>query len=108
MRRTLNIEALSQREVPAALDRRILDRARLHCRIKNSRRQKKLLWIGSSAAAACIAVAAAVVWNGSIEEQRSQRRSELLAMSDFTKIDQTGYNMSFMLSSGQDVVQNEL
>lgn len=99
MKRTLPYKELSEREVPASLDARILSYA-LSKSVKR-RRSSRWVWISSAAAAVCIASFAGVFFQ--MQQRSAAEHSELLAMGDFSKFDQSGYNISFELALGADL-----
>lgn len=102
MKRILPYTALSQREVPEYLDSRII--ALAAARSKAVKFRKRTFFWSGIAAALCITALGGVMFQ--IEAQkRSQQHSELLALGDFTRLDQSGYNMSFELDSGMDFGQ---
>lgn len=100
MKRVLPYNSLSEREVPEALDARILSYAAARTRARRSTR--RWIWISSAAAAVCLSVFSGVFYQ---MQQRSAERRELLAMGDFSRLDQSGYNMSFELASSSDFNQ---
>lgn len=99
MKRTLPYKELSEREVPAAVDARILSYA-LSKSVKR-RRSSRWVWISSAAAAVCIASFAGVLFQ--MHQRSAAEHSELLAMGDFSKLDQSGYNISFELALNSDL-----
>lgn len=100
MKKVLPYKSLSEREVPEYLDARILSYAAAAG--KRTRRTFRWVWIGSAAAALCIAAFTGVFFQ---MQQRSAERSELLAMGDFSRLDQSGYNISFELASSGEFGQ---
>lgn len=100
MKRVLPYRSLSEREVPEQLDARILSFAAARCRQKKHRRS--WVWIGSIAAMLCVAAFTGVLFQ---MQQRSAEQAELLAMGDFSRLDQSGYNISFELASTADLIQ---
>ena len=100
MKRVLPYRELSEREVPEALDFRILARAAARGRERKFRR-RFAVW-GGIAATVCVTALTGVLFQ--IEhESRTKAHLELLAMGDFSRLDQSGYNMSFELGSGVDL-----
>ena len=97
MKKVLPYRNLSEREVPEYLDARVLNYAAAGR--KRAKRSFRWVWIGSAAAALCIAAFTGVFFQ---MQQRSAERSELLAMGDFSRLDQSGYNISFELASNAD------
>ena len=98
MNKTLPYKSLSQREVPEHLDLRIIAYAG-QCSKARKLRKRRFFWSGI-AAALCITALTGVY---RMEEQsRSRQHHELLAMGDFTRLYQNGYNMSLELASGMD------
>ena len=100
MKKVLPYKNLSEREVPEYLDARILSYAAAAG--KRTRGAFRWVWIGSAAAALCIAAFTGVFFQ---MQQRSAERSELLAMGDFSRLDQSGYNISFELASSGEFGQ---
>ncbi len=100
MKKVLPYKNLSEREVPEYLDARILSYAAAAG--KRTRGTFRWVWIGSAAAALCIAAFTGVFFQ---MQQRSAERSELLAMGDFSRLDQSGYNISFELASSGEFGQ---
>ena len=96
MKKILPYKGLSECEVPASLDARILNYAAL--RRNSARRRRRWVWISSAAAALCIASFGGVFF----QMQRSAEHSELLAMGDFSRLDQSGYNISLELALNSD------
>lgn len=97
MKRLLPYTALSQREVPEYLDSRIIARAVVRSRARKFRK-RTFFWSGI-AAALCIVALGGVMFQIETQE-RTRQHLELLALGDFTRLDQSGYNMSFELDSG--------
>lgn len=100
MKRVLPYRELSEREVPQALDLRILSYAA--SRSRQRRKAHRWVWIGSIAAAVCLAAFTGVFFQ---MQQRSAEHLELLAMGDFSRLDQNGFNISFELASTGDFSQ---
>lgn len=101
MKKFLPYENLSQREVPSGLDDRIIGYARKSQWQKRFRRQ--LAWWSSAAAILFVTAAAGICWQAG--EKRSGEHMELLAMGDFSKLDQSSYNISLELASNSDFSQ---
>lgn len=97
MKKFLPYRNLSEREVPEYLDAKVLSYAAAAG--KKNKGNFRWFWIGSVAAALCIAAFTGVFFQ---MQQRSAERSELLAMGDFSRLDQSGYNISFELASNAD------
>ena len=97
MKKILPYKGLSECEVPASLDARILSYAA--AKTVAVKRKRRWIWISSAAAALCIASFAGVFIQ---MQQRSAEHSELLAMGDFSKLDQSGYNISQELALNSD------
>ena len=100
MKRVLPYKALSEREVPEYLDSRILSRAAAGRR--SAKRRRNWLWSGGIAAAVCCAAFTGLFFQ---MQQRSAEHAELLALSDFSKLDQSSYNISFELAASADMMQ---
>ncbi|MBR2373002.1 MAG: hypothetical protein IKA87_02095 [Lentisphaeria bacterium] len=101
MKKILPYSELSSREVPEYLDSRILARAAVGHRVNNCR-NRIVVW-GGIAAAVCITALADVYFRTELESSRVHQ--ELIAMGDFSRLDQNVYNMSFELASGADLGQ---
>ena len=99
MKRILPYTNLSEREVPAALDRAVLSYAAQRCRRKRFLR-RSWLCIGGVAAALCIAAFTGVLWQ--MKAQKATEHMELLAMGDFSRLDQSGFNITLELNSSGD------
>lgn len=98
MKSRLPYRSLSEREVPSELDKRILERAARRCRQSRSRR--KWFFLGGIAAACCLVAFSGVIWQ--IREERSLEHRELLALGDFSRLDQSGFNISSELACNGD------
>ena len=101
MKKFLPHVSLSQRVVPEDLDARILAYARK--RPQKQRFRRHLIWFSSAAAVLCISAAAGLFWQ--MEAKRAGEHSELLAMGDFSRLDQSSYNISFELACSSDFSQ---
>jgi len=89
---------LLEREVPEALDRRILMAAAVEAaRLRRGRRWK--LAGALSGMAAAVAVAFLAVHPASAPERRVSER-ELLELSDWSSLEQEGFNLSSQLNCG--------
>ena len=97
MKKILPYKGLSECEVPASLDARILSYAA--AKTVAVKRKRRWIWISSAAAALCIASFCGVFFQ---MQQRSAEHSELLAMGDFSRLDQSGYNISQELALNSD------
>lgn len=101
MKRVLPYKELSEREVPEALDFRILNHAR--SRTGTRKKFRRWCWIGGVAAALCLTAFTGVFFE--MQQRYSAEHKELLAMGDFSRLDQSGYNISFELASTGDFSQ---
>lgn len=101
MKKYLPYRELSEREVPDALDAVILAHAAKKCR--KARFRRSFFWWSSAAAAVCIA-AVAGFWVQTAERS-TLNHSELLALGDFSKLDQSSFNISLELASNGDFSQ---
>lgn len=101
MKKILPYNNLSQRDVPASLDARILAYGSQRCRAAKFRR--RLVWLGSVAAAVCLMAAGGIFFQ--MEQPAKGTRAELLAMGDFSNLDQSSYNISFELACNGDFSQ---
>ena len=102
MKKFLSHPDLSQKEVPGHLDARILAYAQTHSPKKRFRRHW-VWWSGAAAALLCVSALAGVCWQ--MELKRSGEHLELLAMGDFSRLDQSSYNISFELACNSDITQ---
>ena len=101
MKKYLPYRELSEREVPVALDAAILAHAAGRC--PKARFRRSYLWWSSAAAAVCIA-ACAGFWVQTAEKS-TLNHSELLALGDFSKLDQSSFNISLELAYNGDFSQ---
>jgi hypothetical protein len=101
MKKILPYNNLSQREVPASLDARILAYGSRRCRAAKFRR--RLVWWGSVAAAVCLMAAGGIFFQ--MEQPVKGSKAELLALGDFSNLDQSSYNISFELACNGDFSQ---
>ena len=100
MKKFLPQVSLSQREVPVHLDARILAYAQKGS-LRKQRFRRHLIWWSSVAAIVCVSAAAGLCWQ--LEVKSSGEHSELLAMGDFSRLDQSSYNISFELALNSDL-----
>lgn len=101
MKKVLPYNNLSQREVPPSLDDRILAYSVRHCHAARFRR--RLVWWSSVAAVICLMAAGGVFMQMGHPVKGNQ--AELLAMGDFSNLDQSSYNISFELACNGDFSQ---
>lgn len=101
MKELEHYESLIRREVPAALDRRILAAARLEAKKLRFRRLfRRCSFTG--AAAAALLVASGIFWfQPAANDARAAENRELLALSDWSKVEQENYNLNFELYCGR-------
>lgn len=100
MSRIFRSHGLSEREVPETLDRRILIAAKLAA--ARRRRSRRLRWAGAlsgMAAAAAVAVTALMPMHQVTAEPQVSER-ELLELSDWSSLEQEGFNLSSQLNCG--------
>ena len=97
MKRILPYSALSEREVPEAVDFRILARAAARSRARRIRRRVSI-WGGIAAAVAVTALGG--VFFQTENSGRSAERRELLALGDFSRLDQNSYAMTLEVGTG--------
>ena len=97
MKRVLPYSTLSEREVPEALDVRILARAAARSRQRRFRRRISI-WGGIAAAVAVTAFGGVLFQMEN--DTRSRERRELLALGDFSRLDQSSYDVSCEVGSG--------
>ena len=98
-------ETLRVREVPAALDRRIMTAAALKARAVRVHRLVIHCFVSAGAAAAALLVAGTLfLMPGTNREQAVPTRpatQKLLAMAEWSSLEQESYNLSFELYSGR-------
>ena len=109
MKNEMRFQTLIARDVPAELDRRILAAASKRAaelRFRHARRRG--FWAGSAtaAAAAILVIAGAVLLLPEMagNTRPPAPRADLLALSDWTSVEQENYNLSFELYSGRQAV----
>ncbi len=97
---------LTEREVPAALDARILGAARR--KAESNRRHRRFFrreLFGLGAAAAALVTAAVFLYPGSSPDappaKTTLARSELLALADWSKVEEENYRLAIDLYSGR-------
>ena len=93
MKKLLRSPGLLRREVPEALDRRIL----LHASLEASRRRRTRRWRFAGAISGMAAAAAAVVV---VFLPSRMDSSELLELGDWTTLEQEGFNLDSQLNCG--------
>ena len=99
MSRIFRSRGLCEREVPEALDRRVLIAASVEA--ARFRRHRRWKWAGAFsgvAAAAAVAFLAVSPVSPVVEKRVSER--ELLEMSDWSSLEQEGFNLSSQLNCG--------
>ncbi len=102
MKELEHYESLIRREVPAALDRRILAAARLEAKKLRFRRLFRRCSFTGAAAAAALLVGSGLFWlQPDAPEPRPAVDRELLALSDWSKVEQENYNLNFELYCGR-------
>ncbi|MBR2873447.1 MAG: hypothetical protein IKB99_08110 [Lentisphaeria bacterium] len=101
MKKILSDVRLSQREVPEFLDARILAYAAR--RPRQAKFRRRLVWWSCAAAVLCMSTAAGFFMQ--LDSKGTGERSELLAMGDFSRLDQSSYNISFELAYNTDLGQ---
>ena len=97
MKRILPYSALSEREVPEAVDFRILARAAARSRARRIRRRVSI-WGGIAAAVAVTALSGVFFQTGNSDRFAEHRK--LLALGDFSRLDQNSYAMTLEVGSG--------
>ena len=109
MKKLLRSPEMLEREVPEALDRKIL----LAASVAAARRRGVRRWrfVGAlSGMAAALALAAVTLYPRFAESPRPQTglsSRELLEISDWTTLEQENYNLSSQLNSLQDIQEND-
>ena len=96
MKKIFRSRGLLEREVPEALDRRILMAAGLAA--VRRRRARCWKWVGAFSGMAA-AVAVAVLTVSPVPKERVSER-ELLELSDWSSLEQEGFNLSSQLNCG--------
>ena len=102
--------ALNSGEVPEALDRRILAAAAFQARKNRARRVfQHWMWSGAAAAAAFLIAGGIFFLPGGSAPAGGEpggvpSREELLALSDWTRLEQESFNLSFEFYSGRQAV----
>ncbi len=102
--------SLSTRNVPEALNRRILAAAALQARQNRFRRSlRHWMWSSAAAAAAFLIAGGMFLLPGTPVPQDGRAdgtpdRAELLALSDWTRLEQESFNLNFELYSGRQAV----
>ena len=98
MKRIFRSRGLLEREVPESLDRRILMAAGLAA--VRRRRSRFWKWTGAfSGMAAAVAVVVLAAFPSPFTEKRVSER-ELLELSDWSSLEQEGFNLSSQLNCG--------
>ena len=95
MKKLLKAPGMIVRDVPEELDRRIL----LHASLEAVRRRRNRRWrfVGAVSGMAAAAAVAAVVF---IPARMDEGKRELLELSDWTTLEQEGFNLSSQLNCG--------
>ncbi len=106
MKTNLRYQALVGRDVPEALDRRILNAAAVRARMVRRRRIfHRVFGVGLAAAAGLLIAGALHLFPGAaVSERNSAPSSELLALNDWSELEQENYNLSFELYCGRQAV----
>ena len=96
-------ESLIRREVPAALDRRILAAARQEAKKLRFRRVFRRWSLSGGAARAGGAVVGSRLFlvQPAADDVRAAETQELLALNDWSKVEQENYNLNFELYCGR-------
>ena len=101
-------ETLRAREVPEALDRRIMAAAAQRAGAIRFRRTLVRCFLSTGAAAAALLVAGTVFLlpeaNRETPVSYTHLKSELMALNDWSALEQESYNLSFELYSGRQSV----
>ena len=100
MKKTLGISSLLEKEVPRHLDNGILAYAAIANR-RRTRKQFVLRIAGGIAAAFCLAAGVSVYMIRQPEAPRQLSNAELLALTDFTVLEQESYAIGAMTSSDE-------
>ena len=112
MKKYLNLESLTCAEVPHELDLRILAAGRLRQTALRRRRRLRLIASGTAAAAALLVAAGICVAPGTGGPRTAQEdRASLMALSDWTSVEQAGYNLASEIdssSSSWDLLDNRI
>lgn len=105
MKRTLSFKELSEHDVPDFLDRKVLEYAGRQSRIRKIR-ASFFRW-GAAAAVVILAAGSTVFF--ALEQPKPERelaRMELLALADFSRLDQAGYNMTLEVDCCRELAQH--
>jgi len=99
MSRIFRAHGLWEREVPEELDRRVLMAAALSA--ARRRRNRRLVWGGAiSGMAAAVALAALTLLPAAHFGEKRATERELLELSDWSSLEQEGFNLSSQLNCG--------
>jgi hypothetical protein len=103
-------EMLTACDVPEALDRRILSTARVRSAQNKRRRFILCRVVPAMGAAAAFAIGFGIMLNpaDSRFKVRHTSNGELLAMNDWTELDQLNYNLTFELDDGMSALSDNL
>ena len=94
-------EMLTAADVPDALDMRILAAARISSAKRRHRRFVFFRLVPAAGIAAAFAIGFGIMFSPAKQEFKTKSPSgELLAMNDWSELDQLNFNLSFELDSG--------
>jgi len=100
MKKYLNLESLIRADVPQELDLRILAAAKLRRTAMRRKKRLRLVAGGAAAAAAFLVAAGLFIQPGAHPVRSAQEdRLNLAALSDWTNVEQAGYNLASEISS---------
>ena len=100
MKKYLKLESLVRADVPQELDLRILAAAKLHRTVLRRRKRLRLVAGGMAAAAALLVATGLFIQPGTVSPRPVQEdRQNLAALSDWTNVEQAGYNLASEISS---------
>ena len=110
MKKILGINKFMQAEVPSALDAKILAYAAIRQRQQQTRRRLRILLPAAAALAVLCAGAIAFLHQEETAIHHRQLKplsnSELLAMNDFTSLEQASYTIDLLNSACEDTEEN--
>lgn len=104
MKELEHYESLIRRDVPAALDRRILAAARQEAKKLRFRRLfRRWSLSGAAAAAAALLIGSGIFLSQpSPADSHAAENRELLALNDWSRVEQENYNLNFELYCGRE------
>lgn len=104
MKNLKRFKELTERDVPSALDRRILAAASAKARSRHRRRLWLHRGIPTAAAAAALLIGAGIWLLPDQTNATTGSNHDLLALSDWSEMEQNTYNLSFEIYTGRQAV----